>query len=80
VFTFFLHDHRVFGNGQFDGITNDRGYQMELRYNTTSVTAVVQAVPEPATWALWLAGVVTTGAMARRGRRWHAIDNKRPTA
>jgi hypothetical protein len=63
-FTFFLHDHRV--TGLFDGITNDRGYEMGLRYDATAVTAYIHAVPEPATWALWLAGLALTGSAARR--------------
>ncbi|MBX3636910.1 MAG: PEP-CTERM sorting domain-containing protein [Rubrivivax sp.] len=42
------------------------GVQFELIYNPNDVTLGVLAVPEPATWALWLAGVAGIAAMRRR--------------
>ncbi len=42
------------------------GVQFGVVYNANDVTLGVLAVPEPATWALWLAGVAGIAALRRR--------------
>ncbi|MBT9490186.1 MAG: PEP-CTERM sorting domain-containing protein [Rubrivivax sp.] len=40
-----------------------------VHYSTASGSTYVSAVPEPGTWALWLAGLAAVGQRARRLRR-----------
>ncbi|MCW5613340.1 MAG: PEP-CTERM sorting domain-containing protein [Rubrivivax sp.] len=53
----------------FDSVTWSgfgTGVQFGVVYNANDITLGVLAVPEPATWALWLAGVAGLAAMRRR--------------
>jgi MYXO-CTERM domain-containing protein len=57
----------VFAGLTWSGFGN--GVQFEVIYNPNDVTLGVLAVPEPGTWALWLAGVAGIAAVRRRRMR-----------
>ena len=63
-------------NGQFDNIDANgfklaAGSQLDFSrlYTTGEVLVTTSAVPEPATTALWLAGLGLVGGIARRRQR-----------
>ena len=57
-----------------DGITSGAwgtpaGGSLKLLYSATSQSQVIAAVPEPATWAMMIAGFGLVGGIARRRSR-----------
>ena len=57
--------------GMFDRVVAP-GFTVASVYDAGGLTVTltgVQAVPEPGTWALWLAGAALVGARARRRRQ-----------
>jgi MYXO-CTERM domain-containing protein len=69
-------DDSVFSALSWTGFGN--GVQFEVIYGANDITLGVLAVPEPTSWALWLAGVAGIAAVRRR-RRQAADPLQRPS-